>query len=480
MKSMAWIERRELLKTTGTGVALGAGAASAREMDTVETRQTTTFTATATSGFLTIDAGSRTTDDATLPLAGSAVDGDFVIEGEISPDGTWQSTSTSLPSFSETRDSGNIIVGDVTISINYFISGTVTGTIDRAGNVMTATMPLRIDLEVSGFPGGPAGDTIPADANDLTTESSGDMTGSASGLDTTSGSATLVDNEFTLPGTGTDLVDEVFGLPSQTSGRNWMELQFDIQFSDSVSIGTFTGTVTNQSGSPLSGIPIQVNDDSGTTVTTATTDSNGEYSTEVSPGTYDLVVSDPDYDSASETASVSDEETATVDFQVVAKPGTVEGTVFDISGPLGNEEVTLVDGDQTVDTAITSADDSTKGAYTLTSQPGQYDIVLNKDGYEPFEETVTVEANSTTNVQINLSPLPTLVVGQITDPDGDGLYEDVRGDGQVGILDVQALFNQLGTDLLSFHSEKFNFSGQNPDDVTILDVQALFNKINDD
>jgi len=475
---MAQIERRALLKTTGAGVALGAGAASARE--TVETQQITSFTATATSGFLTIDSGSRTTDDATLPLAGSAVDGDFVIDGEISPDGTWESTSTSLPSFSETRDSGNIIVGDVTISINYFISGTVTGTIDRAGNVMTATMPLRVDLEVSDFPGGPAGDTVPADANDLTTESSGDMTGSASGLDTSSGSATLVDNQFTLPGTGTDLVDEVFGLPSQTSGRNWMELQFDLSLPEQVSDGTFQGTVTDSNSNPLSGVTVEVLEN-GSTVTTATTDSNGGYSVQVSAGTYDIVASDPDYQQATKTESVSGDSTTTVDFQLAEtspEPGTVRGVVFDrLSNPIEGVTVELVDNGQTVDSDTTTVDGG--GLYALTAAAGEYEVVADRDEYEPVRKAVTIDGNDTTNLDISMVKLPVFVNdgGPIADPDGDGLYEDVRGDGDVDILDVQALFNELGSTQLRNHSEKFNFQGNDPEEVTILDVQALFNKL---
>ena len=478
MKSMERIERRQLLKTTGAGVALGVGTASARE--TVETQQstTTTFTATATDGFLAIDADSADAsgDGTRLPLAGSDVDGQFVIEGEINPDGTWESTSTTLPSFSETRDSGNFIVGDITVSVNYFLDGSMTGTIDRAGNAMTGTMPLRIDLEVSDFPGGPAGDTIPADANSLTTGSSGSMTGSASGLNTDSGSATLVDNQFTMPGTGTDLVDEVFGLPSQSSGRNWMELQFDMSFSEV--IGTFTGTVT-ENRDALSGVTITVND-GGTTVTTATTDSNGEYSVEVPPGEYDLVADDPEYEQVTKTRTVNQDQTVTVDFQLTkdtADPGSVTGVVLSkLTGSLiEGQTVTLVDNGTTVDSATTDVG----GLYALNAAPGDYTIVVEREGYETFNKPVTIQEGTTTNLDIELVKLPQFAQKPIADPNGDGLYEDVRGDGSVDILDVQELFNELdsGNPQLQNHSEKFNFQGNNPDQVTILDVQALFNQL---
>jgi PKD repeat protein len=64
-----------------------------------------------------------------------------------------------------------------------------------------------------------------------------------------------------------------------------------------------------------------------------------------------------------------------------------------------------------------------------------------------------------------------------SDPDDDGLYEDVTGDGEFNILDVQTLFMNLDTPELQNTSEKFNFSGLDPDRVTILDVQALYHEL---
>ena len=63
------------------------------------------------------------------------------------------------------------------------------------------------------------------------------------------------------------------------------------------------------------------------------------------------------------------------------------------------------------------------------------------------------------------------------DPDGDGLYEDIRGDGSIDILDVQAFFNNLNTPEVQDNSEAYNFSGVDPTEVTILDVQELFNQL---
>jgi PKD repeat protein len=64
-----------------------------------------------------------------------------------------------------------------------------------------------------------------------------------------------------------------------------------------------------------------------------------------------------------------------------------------------------------------------------------------------------------------------------TDVDGDGLYEDVRRDGEVDIFDVQALFTNMDTDAVQDHSWAFNFMEEESDEVTVMDVQALFNRL---
>ena len=58
------------------------------------------------------------------------------------------------------------------------------------------------------------------------------------------------------------------------------------------------------------------------------------------------------------------------------------------------------------------------------------------------------------------------------DFDGDGLYEDVNGDGSFTAVDVQALFANLESDAVQENPELFDFNGDGQVDVT--DVQALF------
>ena len=72
--------------------------------------------------------------------------------------------------------------------------------------------------------------------------------------------------------------------------------------------------------------------------------------------------------------------------------------------------------------------------------------------------------------QLNLS--------EAADTTGDGLLNDVDGDGEFDIFDVQELFNSLTTGVVQNNPELFNFNdNENPTEVTIFDVQGLFNTL---
>lgn len=64
-----------------------------------------------------------------------------------------------------------------------------------------------------------------------------------------------------------------------------------------------------------------------------------------------------------------------------------------------------------------------------------------------------------------------------TDPDGDGLYEDIDGDGEFTIGDVQLFFQNRDSDAIQDNAEFFNFSRGEPAEVTIADVQELFQEL---
>jgi PKD repeat protein len=59
-----------------------------------------------------------------------------------------------------------------------------------------------------------------------------------------------------------------------------------------------------------------------------------------------------------------------------------------------------------------------------------------------------------------------------TDPDGDGKYEDVNGDGSVNVGDAQALFANTDDAEIQDNPKAFDFNDDGS--VNVGDAQALF------
>jgi PKD repeat protein len=65
--------------------------------------------------------------------------------------------------------------------------------------------------------------------------------------------------------------------------------------------------------------------------------------------------------------------------------------------------------------------------------------------------------------------------GQPQDVDGDDLFEDIDGDGEFTIFDVQALFNEIDSNGVQNYAPFFDFAEDG--EISVFDVQALFNKL---
>lgn len=78
-----------------------------------------------------------------------------------------------------------------------------------------------------------------------------------------------------------------------------------------------------------------------------------------------------------------------------------------------------------------------------------------------------------TTVQVYTGP-PPIKAGMEPpgDPDGDGTFEDVNGDGSMNIVDVQAMY--VGSDSASVEANPRAFDFNGDGEVNIIDVQALY------
>jgi hypothetical protein len=202
-----------------------------------------------------------------------------------------------------------------------------------------------------------------------------------------------------------------------------------------------------------------------TTVILSTATANGD------AGDYTATVSTAD-DTATASVSVLADALFNIDIVNVSEP--VQGDPVNVTVQVTNLGDIL--GVQTVGLELgLLGSDSTELSLGLGSTTNVTLSVPTSQGdygtYTLNVSTLDDEVSAQTEVL-----LPTLVDGPPQDLDDDGLYEDVRGNGGLSILDVQSLFNNLENEVVQNNSEAFKFQ-PGVGEITILDVQGLFNEL---
>jgi len=114
-----------------------------------------------------------------------------------------------------------------------------------------------------------------------------------------------------------------------------------------------------------------------------------------------------------------------------------------------------------------------------TTMPSKVELPLVPDETAEVAERPT--CGTVRNQPCRPVELPTLAEAQGPPQslNDDGLYHDVHGDGDLTILDVRTLFDNLDNPDLQNNAWAYNFSDSDPSEVNILDVQGLFNDLQD-
>ncbi|WP_193767561.1 carboxypeptidase regulatory-like domain-containing protein [Halorientalis pallida] len=184
--------------------------------------------------------------------------------------------------------------------------------------------------------------------------------------------------------------------------------------------GTISGTVLDANGNAIAGATVSAD---GVTTTTAT---DGSYSLSIAPGTYDVTASATDFLSATQSATVTENNVTDVDFTLEAEPpgnGTIAGTVTDTNGNALAGATVTVNGQST-----TTASD---GSYSLTVAPSDYTVEANADGYQSATQQATVTEGDTTTVDFSLTPEDGTISGVVQDTNGNNLVDaTVTANGQ--------------------------------------------------
>lgn len=181
--------------------------------------------------------------------------------------------------------------------------------------------------------------------------------------------------------------------------------------------------------------------------------------------TFDVVVQDADGGVGAYSLTVSaDGEAATIE-NVSVDESALSDVAVSADGTSATVDAALLDTEQSG--SVTVATVTVAGVADGEAEVGLDVDSLGTESGDAYEVTAeTGAALTVSELVVGSSEQPAL------DPDGDDVYEDVNGDGNVTVVDVQLLFAERNGATVQESPAAFDFNGDGEFD--ILDVQSLY------
>ncbi|MBY6036635.1 carboxypeptidase regulatory-like domain-containing protein [Fictibacillus nanhaiensis] len=192
-------------------------------------------------------------------------------------------------------------------------------------------------------------------------------------------------------------VESVLNLPIETGG------------------GELTGTVINSdSGEPLSGVLINIMNETGMPIVSVISDQNGLFTAQSLPAGM-IVYSGlaTGFSNESRGAIIESNGITETVLSLSQITGDVSGSIIDSNGvPLGGASIQLLDYKRSVVTSVLSQSDGTYAISDLL--PGIYTVLINYQDLEQKTVSAFVEANELTISNVQLGFLPGSIEGIVT------------------------------------------------------------------
>lgn len=224
--------------------------------------------------------------------------------------------------------------------------------------------------------------------------------------------------EYSAP--GYESFTEMVTVPASSTVQNDVALEP----SAGPSTGDLHGVVEDESGEPLEGVLVEINDGAFTDMT----DALGVYDfMDLPAGQHDIRFSVIGFETLETTFTIVAEQTTHLDVtleEVAPDTGDLSGMVEDAEGaPIEGALVLINDG-----AFSTTTDDS--GHYSFTGLPvGTHDIRFVADGFEPLDDTFVITAGGSTVLDV-------MLVAEITPDDPVArIWDDNRFSGSVAIAE---------------------------------------------
>ncbi|MBD7965920.1 carboxypeptidase regulatory-like domain-containing protein [Fictibacillus norfolkensis] len=205
------------------------------------------------------------------------------------------------------------------------------------------------------------------------------------------------------------------GFESVTIGQRIPSNQTTIaDFSLEANPGTVTGTISGE-GVQIAGALVEALSSTGIAIASAITDGAGNYTiNKLAPGSYRLRVSAPLFQTFVVGFSIEAGETEIVNANLLANPGSIQGTVLDedTGEPLPGTSLKIVSSSGITQASVTT---DGNGQFVVDSlAPDAYIVTFLVEGHGTRTIGVYVESDAVTTVNVSLRRLVGVLTGVIT------------------------------------------------------------------
>jgi alkaline phosphatase D len=172
------------------------------------------------------------------------------------------------------------------------------------------------------------------------------------------------------------------------------------------------------------------------------------------------------------TASVSDPEVATITGVTVAEHFGISET--NVASDGASVTLRFADIEENAQSVVGGTDTLLATLDIRGQSAGTADIEVSVDKLDDDSGTA-LEASTELGVVI-VGPPPITGSDEPTDPDGDGLFEDVNGNGRVDYDDIQALFDSFDDDSVALNKAAYDFNENGK--LEYDDIVTLYSEVN--
>jgi alkaline phosphatase D len=175
---------------------------------------------------------------------------------------------------------------------------------------------------------------------------------------------------------------------------------------------------------------------------------------------------------AAMTVTISDPEIATITGVTVADPFSISET--DVASDGASADIRFADVEKNAQSVVGGTDTRLATLDIRGESAGTADIEVSVDRLDDDSGTALV-ANTELGVVI-VGPPPVTGSDEPTDPDGDGRFEDVNGNGRVDYDDIQLLFDSFDDDSVALNKTAYDFNENGK--LEYDDIVTLYSEVN--